>query len=346
VQSDTTRTVLVIEVGGTNLRAARFDLMDHALSDRVHAASPNIFGDGGRRDARVTLFRSLRAIGDDALRGGTPDVVAVAFPGPLAPGGVALAAPTVLGRGVALPVRRECEALWPDASVFVLNDMTAAGYRYAHRGLRDFCIVTVGSGVGHKVFADGEPLLGRGGRGGEIGHLRVDWHPDAPVCDCGGRGHVGSIASGRGVVRAARVAAVHDPAGFGASALAAASPDPSRIDSRALAEAFGTDDTWTHALVASSVRPLGQALAAIHLAVGVERFVLVGGFAFALGEPYRSMLADAADASSWELGFGWDEAVTFGLQDDDQGMIGAGLFAARQLGVAAARTLDNGTTIT
>jgi glucokinase len=84
------------------------------------------------------------------------------------------------------------------------------------------------------------------------------------------------------------------------------------------------------------VQPLGQAMAAIHLAVGVERFVLTGGFAFALGEPYRRMVADAADTSSWQIGFRWNEAVEFGIPDDDQGMVGAGLFAARQVGSAIA----------
>jgi predicted NBD/HSP70 family sugar kinase len=345
VQRKTIPTVLVIEVGGTNLRAARFDPTDRALSDRVHAATPNILTGDRAGEASAMLSRALRTIGDDAMRGGAPGVVSVAYPGPLDPGGVALATPTVLGGERAFPVRRECEALWPEARVFVLNDMTAAGYRYVDRGLRDFCIVTVGSGVGHKVFLDGEPLVGRGGRGGEIGHLRVDPHPDAPVCDCGGRGHLGGIASGRGVVRAARLAAERDPASFGASALAVASPDPSMIGSRALAEAFGTDDAWTRALVASTVRPLGQALAAIHLAVGVERFVLTGGFAFACGEPYRRMLAETADASSWDVGLDWNEAVALGIPDDDQGMIGAGLFAARQLGTALTETRNDEATI-
>ena len=61
----------------------------------------------------------------------------------------------------------------------------------------NIAIVTVGSGVGHKVFLQGLPVAGVNGRGGEIGHLRVDWAADAIRCDCGGSGHVGGLASGR-----------------------------------------------------------------------------------------------------------------------------------------------------
>ena len=86
----------------------------------------------------------------------------------------------------------------------VLNDLAAAGFRYVAEGLSDFAIVTVGSGVGHKVFLGGRPLAGVNGRGGEIGHLRVDFSADALACDCGGFGHVGGLASGRGAVALVR----------------------------------------------------------------------------------------------------------------------------------------------
>jgi predicted NBD/HSP70 family sugar kinase len=191
-------------------------------------------------------------------------------------------------------------------------------------------VLTVGSGVGHKVFVNGEPLLGPFGRGGEIGHLRVDADPDAPPCDCGGRGHLGGIASGRGSVRLVRGRAEQDGVGFRRSILGKAVPVPSAIDGPAVANAFGRGDPWVRAVIRAGVGYLGQGMAAIHLATGVERFAVVGGFAFAMGEPYRQMVVRAVEAACWQIGQDWDSAIRFGVPDDDQGMIGAGLIALRE----------------
>lgn len=324
--------VLVMEVGGTNLRAAVFDPVARTLTDRAHASSPNYLNANGGGDLQGELVERLRRLGADVLRGRHADVVAVAYPGPVDRHGNVLATPTVLGDLMAspYPLRRVCARLWPDAAVFVMNDMTATGYRYVHRGLRDFCVITIGSGVGHKVFIDGEPLIGSGGRGGEIGHLRVDADPNAVRCDCGGIGHLGGIASGRGSVRVLRRLAERDPTGFGASLLGGAAAKPSEIDTHAVADAFRRGDQWVRSGIEMPVAHLGHALAAIHLAVGVEHFVLVGGFAFAMGEQYRRMLAQLAEPAGWMVGQDWDEMIRFGIPDDDQGLIGAGLVVLRQ----------------
>ena len=74
---------------------------------------------------------------------------------------------------------------------------------------------------------------------------------------------------------------------------------------------------------------LGIGIASLHLAVGVERVILIGGFARALGETYRGIVANAAARACWALGQDWDEIVRLGEDDDDHGMIGAGLYATR-----------------
>jgi glucokinase len=76
--------------------------------------------------------------------------------------------------------------------------------------------------------------------------------------------------------------------------------------------------------------PLGQVLAAVHLAVGVERFVVVGGFALALGYEYLRALADAARSSCWDRGAEWPKMLELGSDEEEAGLIGAGAFAARE----------------
>src|SRR6185312_8922728 len=114
-------------------------------------------------------------------------------PGPIAPTGEILAAPT-LWPGVPIEpftLGARLERAWPGLRVRVLNDVTAVGLAYVAGGRESFCVVTVSSGIGHKVFLDGRPVTGPSGRGGEIGHVVVDPRPEAPECDCGGRGHLG-----------------------------------------------------------------------------------------------------------------------------------------------------------
>src|SRR5262249_43283408 len=130
-----------------------------------------------------------------------------------------LAAPTIWGEGSEkeIPLRRKLNALWPSARVVVLNDVSAAGYWYVRDPRECFCVVTVSSGIGNKIFLGGLPVVGRRGRGGEIGHLRVDFSDEAPKCDCGGWGHLGSIASGRGTLALARRLATRNVEGFSGS---------------------------------------------------------------------------------------------------------------------------------
>jgi glucokinase len=192
-------------------------------------------------------------------------------------------------------------------------------------------VVTVGSGIGHKIFLDGRPLVGPHGWGGEIGHLRVDVAPDAAPCECGGQGHVGALASGRGTVSAIQRLARADQRGFRGSALGAAVGDAGDVDGEAVAAAFRDGDRWVQDAVRTSAAHLGHALAALHLAVGVDRIIVVGGFAFALGEPYRAMVADACASACWNIGQDWDRIVELGIPDDDGGMIGAGVFALDQV---------------
>jgi glucokinase len=77
--------------------------------------------------------------------------------------------------------------------------------------------------------------------------------------------------------------------------------------------------------VNDAVRHLGTAVAAIHLAVGVEEFILMGGLALGLGDSFRQTIAGFASVACWDLGQDWGRMIELGLPDDDGGMIGAGL---------------------
>jgi N-acetylglucosamine repressor len=67
------------------------------------------------------------------------------------------------------------------------------------RGLRDFAMLDVATGVGLGVMSGGELLAGHSGMAGEVGHITV--MPDGVRCGCGNRGCLETLATDAALVR-------------------------------------------------------------------------------------------------------------------------------------------------
>lgn len=258
-----------------------------------------------------------------------PKKIGVAFPGPV-DRGVALQAPTLWGNGiVAEPLFQKIKRIWPNARVAIYNDLTAAGFSFLQAHDDDLCVVTVSSGIGHKVFVNGRPVLGPRSRGGELGHWRVEWGRDAPVCDCGGVGHLGAVASGRATTWQVQRMFAADPTGYSDSAHSG--KDPHQLTNHDIAQAFRDKDSWTQRLINEMAKPLGRALAAIHLIIGTERFAVIGGFANALGTDYVKMLESEAEEAAWEPCQDRNWKFKLGEVGDDAGLLGSGRLVSREI---------------
>jgi len=85
------------------------------------------------------------------------------------------------------------------------NDASAAlmgEYRFgAGRGFNDLICFTLGTGIGGAVLTDGKLLRGPEGFAGELGHITLD--PNGPLCGCGNRGCLETLASASAIVRRA-----------------------------------------------------------------------------------------------------------------------------------------------
>ena len=319
---------LVFDVGGTHVRGGLWRAQDSSLEHRVVRPSPGV-DRTGTRDPVVELVELLGSIGDELVEGREPaNVVGVAFPGPVDADGRVTNAPTLWGatRGEPIDLASLVSRRHGGLPARVANDLTAAGYR--HRGPdSDFCIVTVSSGIGNKVFLAGEPVVGPRGLGGEMGHWRVDDSPDAPLCECGARGHLGAIASGRATAHHVRALAGELEAEHRASPIDAAAEE---IDNVMVAAAFRDGDAFARAVVGRGAAALGKALALVHAAIGVERFVVMGGFARALGPDYLDRLALEAADGSWATHEQWRDWIEAAPPDDDSGLIGMGRLLERR----------------
>jgi glucokinase len=87
--------------------------------------------------------------------------------------------------------------------VVITNDANAAamGERVfgACKSMKDFIVITLGTGLGSGVVVNGDLVYGHDGFAGEIGHMTVD--PNGRECGCGRRGCLETYCSATGICR-------------------------------------------------------------------------------------------------------------------------------------------------
>ena len=82
-----------------------------------------------------------------------------------------------------------------DANLGALAEVTLG----AGRNARFAAFLSMSSGIGAGIIVDGRPYRGPRGTAGEIGHFVVD--PQGPICRCGNRGCLETLASGPALLR-------------------------------------------------------------------------------------------------------------------------------------------------
>ena len=87
--------------------------------------------------------------------------------------------------------------------VVLTNDANAAAYGEmiygAAKGMKDFIVITLGTGLGSGIVINGEMVYGHDGFAGELGHTTVI--PNGRACGCGKKGCLETYASASGIVR-------------------------------------------------------------------------------------------------------------------------------------------------
>lgn len=181
--------------------------------------------------------------------------------------------------------------------VCALNDVSAAAWYYGGKVDADrLLILSVGSGIGSKISDRTRrwPVVDEVPYAGELGHVVVDTSKTALRCGCGGRGHLEMIASGKGIQRNARERATQDPIAFNPSACAKRfrGAPACLTNEDHIVPAVHLDDKWATHVVRECTRPLARVLTIVATTTGVERVVVIGGFALSLGERYMTILRE------------------------------------------------------
>lgn len=87
-----------------------------------------------------------------------------------------------------------------DANAAAMGEMTYG----AARGMKNFIMITLGTGVGSGIVIDGKMVYGHDGFAGELGHTCIDRSENARQCNCGKKGCLETYCSATGVARTAK----------------------------------------------------------------------------------------------------------------------------------------------
>lgn len=205
-----------------------------------------------------------------------PMPLGVGIPGLVDRDGMLRFAPNLLGAN-GTQVREELQDRLGDrALVRVDNDVNCAAVGEctygAGRERRDVLFVTIGTGIGGAIVSEGRLLRGASNFSGEIGHVVVD--PQGPPCGCGRRGCWERYASGSGLGRIARDAAL---AGQASRVTELAGGDPDAVRGEYVMLAVSEGDEEAAAILGEFAWWLALGLANLANIVDPEIVVIGGG---------------------------------------------------------------------
>ncbi|MGT2681747.1 ROK family glucokinase [Streptococcus porci] len=166
-------------------------------------------------------------------------------------------------------------------------NVAALGERWVGAGENnpDVVFMTLGTGVGGGIIADGNLIHGVAGAGGEIGHMIVE--PEHGfACTCGNEGCLETVASATGVVRVARLLAESYE---GDSAIKSSIDNGEAVSSKDIFTAAQAGDTFADSVVEKVGFYLGLAAANLGNILNPDS-VVVGGGVSAAGEFLRSRI--------------------------------------------------------
>lgn len=194
-----------VDIGGQTSKIGIVDARGEVLAQSV------IRSDGFGTDAAAFISALAEAIRDCVARAGKEGEirgVGVGAPnGNYYTGEIAFAPNLPWAAGSAVKFSEMLSSKLGGIPVTLTNDANAAAmgemaYGVA-RGMKNFIMITLGTGVGSGIIIDGKMVYGHDGFAGELGHVNVVRHDGRP-CGCGRTGCLEAYCSAIGVARTAR----------------------------------------------------------------------------------------------------------------------------------------------
>ena len=205
-------------------------------------------------------------------------------------------------------------ALTNDANAAAVGEMTYG----AARGMKNFIMITLGTGVGSGIVINGDVVYGHDGFAGELGHVAAVRN-NGRVCNCGKTGCLETYASATGVARTARE-------------WLELSDEPSvlrnldSIASKDVYDAAKEGDKLALKIFEFTGKMLGRSFADFVAFSAPEAIVLFGGLARAK-EFLTAPIEEAMNANLLPLWRGKVKIVYSQLKESDAAILGASALA-------------------
>lgn len=207
--------------------------------------------------------------------------------------------------------------------VVVTNDAKAAAMgemKYGVAvGMTNFVELTLGTGVGSGIVANGQLIYGFDGFAGELGHMIVE--PDGRPCGCGRKGCLETYCSATGVVRTTIAMLEESPE---ATSLRDIATD--KLTSYEVYKAAMAGDTMAQEVFKQTGRRIGIACANIATFLSPEAFIFFGGLAQA-GELLLRPIEEAYNENVLSLYKGKARFLMSGLDGAKAAILGASAIA-------------------
>ena len=250
--------------------------------------------------------------------------VGVGLPGSITVDGVLTSSPHLPGVVHFDAAARLSERL--ERPVKVTNDASCAALAEwqvgAGRGVDDLIMITLGTGIGGGVIADGRLLLGAHGYLGEFGHMMID--PDGPPCPCGKRGCWERYASGSAIALEAKRLVVYEGR---LGAVVAAAGSVVDITAEHIVAAAIDGDADAAYVLAHFARWMAVGLGSLTMAFDPAMFIIGGGLSRAAPvyeDVLREQFAEAVYASDLRP----LPVLSFAVLGERAGAVGAAFYGA------------------
>jgi predicted NBD/HSP70 family sugar kinase len=270
-----------IDFGKRHLAVAAADLSHTILAESRREMPEGYDSHSGIDDATVLVDEVLDSAGVDR---GSVIGVGMGLPGPInletgtvgssaiLPGWVGMQVAKQMSERLGLPVLVD-----NDANLGALSEL----HWGAGRGSSNLAYLKVSTGIGAGLVIDGRLFRGSSGTAGEIGHTMID--ETGPICRCGSRGCLETLAAGPAIVEVLRPSLGED------------------LSIEQVLEQAANGDTGCRRAIGDAGRYIGSALADLCNLVNPQRIV-VGGSIGTVGDvlldPMREALRHRAIPSA------------------------------------------------
>lgn len=203
-------------------------------------------------------------------------------------------------------------AVTNDANAAAIGEMTYG----AARGMKDFIMITLGTGVGSGIVVNGQLVYGHDGFAGELGHVIVK-PSNGRMCGCGRTGCLETYCSATGVARTARE-------------FLEIRTDPSRLRDLPIEEITSKDvydaaiagDKLAREIFQYTGEIMGRAFANFVAFSSPEAIILFGGLARA-GELLMKPIKESMDLNMLNMFKGKTKLLLSELKESDAAVLGA-----------------------